>query len=200
MSRRVALSIAVDGLRGLSAAHELKSPQGTRFGLVHRDVSPDNLFITKEGTTKVADFGIAKLASLEGATQAGLIKGKLTYMSPEQVRGLTLDGRADAFSLALVLYEMLTSARPFAQKDGESEIDTLMRVRRGSVRGVRKLERDLPAPIARVLDKALRGARFWRFSSCGAFADALQLAAQEARLLGSRDDVAEAVRAVRGRL
>ena len=198
--RRIAFRIAVDALRGLHAAHELRSPQGTMFGLVHRDVSPDNLFITRDGLTKVADFGIAKLASLEGATQAGLIKGKLTYMSPEQVQGVALDGRADAFSLALVLYEMLSSSRPFAPRDGESEIDTLLRVRRGSVKALRKLEPDLPRSLANVVDKALRGVRFFRFKTCGAFADALEARATDAGLLGSRDDVADIVGEVRGRM
>ncbi len=200
ISRRISIRIAVDALRGLHAAHELKSPQGTHFGLVHRDVSPDNLFITQDGLTKVADFGIAKLASLEGATQAGLIKGKLAYMSPEQVRGVPLDGRADAFSLGLVLYEMLSSARPFAPLEGENEIDTLLRVRRGSVRALRKLEPDVPRNIANVVDKALRGVRFFRHKSCGAFADALERAATDAGLFGARDDVARAVAAVRARL
>ena len=199
MPRNVALRIAVDALRGLHAAHELTSPQGTRFGLVHRDVSPDNIFVTRDGVAKVADFGIAKLASLEGATQAGLIKGKLTYMSPEQVKAVPLDGRADAFSLALVLYEMLSSARPFAPLEGESEIDTLLRVRAGRVKAIGKLEKDLPRPVARAVDKALRATRFFRHRSCGAFADALERAAADAKLLGSREDVARFVEVVRSR-
>jgi serine/threonine-protein kinase len=145
----IAVRVAVDALRGLHFAHELRSPQGTRFGLVHRDVSPDNLFVTTAGVTKVADFGIAKLATLEGATQTGLLKGKLTYMSPEQVRGVPLDGRADGYALALVLYEMLSSSRPFGQRDGESEIDHLMRVRRGEARSLAKLEPDLPRSVTR---------------------------------------------------
>ena len=197
--RRVALRIAVDALRGLHFAHELKSPQGTRFGLVHRDVSPDNLFITREGVTKLGDFGIAKLAELEGVTQTGLIKGKIAYMSPEQVRGLPLDGRADAFSLALVLYEMLSSSRPFAMREGESEVDALLRVRAGRVRAIGRLEPDLPRRVSGVVDKALRAWRFWRFKSCGAFADALELAASSSGILGSHDDVAAHVAAVRER-
>lgn len=199
MPRGVSLRIAVDALRGLHAAHELRSPQGTRFGLVHRDVSPDNIFVTKDGMAKMADFGIAKLASLEGATQVGLIKGKLTYMSPEQVKGVPLDGRADGFSLALVIYEMLSSARPFAPLDGESEIDTLLRVRDGGVKSLGRLEKDLAKPIARTIDKALRTTRFFRFRSCGAFADALEKAATNAGLLGSREDVARHVELVRSR-
>lgn len=191
----IALRIAVDALRGLHFAHELHSPQGTRFGLVHRDVSPDNLFVTRDGTTKVADFGIAKLSQLEGVTQAGFLKGKLTYMAPEQVQGLGLDGRADGYALALVLYEMLSSVRPYAPQPGESEIDHLMRVRRGDFRRLGSLEPDLPRPVTRAVDKMLRTWRFWRFPSCGAFADALERAATGAGVFASRSEVADHVRA-----
>jgi serine/threonine-protein kinase len=195
----VSLRIAVDALRGLHFAHELKSPQGTRFGLVHRDVSPDNLFVTSTGHTKVADFGIAKLATLEGATQAGLLKGKLTYMSPEQVQGKPLDGRADGYALALVVYEMLSSVRPYAAREGESEVEHLLRVRRGAIRSLASLEPELPRSVTRPIDKMLRAWRFWRFPSCGAFADALERAAADAGALASHDVVAGHVAEVRAR-
>lgn len=200
LPRAVALRICIDALRGLHAAHELRSPQGTHFGLVHRDVSPDNIFITGNGTAKLADFGIAKLASIEGATLIGLVKGKLMYMSPEQVKGRPLDARADAFSLALVLYEMLSTARPFAALEGESELGNILRVRSGRVRSLGRLERDLPKPIVRVVDKALRAMRFLRFRSCGDFADALEHAAKTAALFGTRAEVAAYVERVRSRL
>jgi serine/threonine protein kinase len=195
----IAVRVAVDALRGLHFAHELRSPQGTRFGLVHRDVSPDNLFVTTSGVTKVADFGIAKLSTLEGATQTGLLKGKLTYMSPEQVQGVPLDGRADGYALALVLYEMLSSSRPFGQRDGESEIDHLMRVRRGEVRSLARLEPDLPRSVTRSVDKMLRAWRFFRHRSCGAFADALERVAERDGLIASPAEVAAHVRAARER-
>ncbi len=188
--------IGVDAARGLYGAHELRSPQGTAFGLVHRDVSPDNLFLTRAGVTKVADFGIAKLATLEGVTSTGMLKGKLTYMSPEQVHGQALDGRADQFSLALVLYEMISRARPFAALDGETEVENLLRVRRGRVKRLRRLEPDVPKPVAAAIDRALRRTRWLRFKSCGAFADALETAAQEAGVLGTHDDVARFVASV----
>ncbi len=190
---RVALRIAVDALRGLHFAHELHSPQGTRFGLVHRDVSPDNLFVTRDGITKVADFGIAKLSQLEGVTQAGFLKGKLTYMAPEQMQGRELDGRADGYALALVLYEMLSSVRPYAPRPGESEIDHLMRVRRGDFRRLSSLEPELPRPVTRTVDRMLRTWRFLRFGSCGAFADALERAATGADVFASRAEVADHV-------
>jgi eukaryotic-like serine/threonine-protein kinase len=187
---RLCLRIGIEALRGLHDAHGLSSAQGRALGLVHRDVSPDNLFITRDGVTKVADFGIAKLASLEGVTSTGLLKGKLTYMSPEQVAGVALDGRADEYCLALVLYEMLSSARPFAPTEGESEIDTLMRVKRGKVESLAKLEPGLPRSVAKAVDRALRGWRWRRFRTCADFADALERAAGDAGLLGSRAELA----------
>jgi serine/threonine-protein kinase len=195
----VAVRICVDALRGLHHAHTLRSPQGTHFGLVHRDVSPDNLFVTAQGVTKVADFGIAKLASLEGVTQMGLVKGKLAYMSPEQLRGVALDGRADGYALALILYEMLSSSRPFAQRVGENEIDHLVRVRGGDLPSLSTLEPDLARGVSRPVDKMLRRWRFWRYSNCAAFADALERGARRAGLWPGTDAVAEAVRDARER-
>ncbi len=195
----ITLRIGIDALRGLHFAHELKSPQGTRFGLVHRDVSPDNLFVTTSGVTKVADFGIAKLATLEGATTVGLLKGKLTYMAPEQVQGLPLDGRADGYALSLVIYEMLSSVRAYAPREGESEVDHLMRVRRGALRSLSSLEPDLPRKVTKTIDKMLRAWRFWRFVSCGAYADALERAAGDAHLLASHAEVGQHVADVRAR-
>jgi serine/threonine protein kinase len=194
---KVAVRIAIDAARGLDTAHHLTSPQGTKFGLVHRDVSPDNLFLTRTGVTKVADFGIAKLASLEGVTSTGLLKGKLTYMSPEQVKAVPLDGRADMFALALILYEMLSGSRPFAQQAGDSELDALLRVQQGKVTPIRKIDEDLPKAIASVVDKALRSTRWLRFKTCGAFADALEAAAKKSGMLGTKDDLASLVARVK---
>jgi eukaryotic-like serine/threonine-protein kinase len=188
-----AVRIAADALRGLHFAHTLKSGQGTAFGLVHRDVSPDNLFIDGAGTTKVADFGIAKLQSLEGATQAGLVKGKLSFMSPHQVRGRPLDGRDDGYCLALVAFELLTGKRPFAPGPQEAELDVILRVRKGAVPTIRSVRSDVPPAIARVVDRMLRRWRFWRFPDCAAFADALEVAARQCGVLAGREQVREAV-------
>ena len=195
----VALRICIDALRGLHYAHTLRSPQGTHFGLVHRDVSPDNVFVTAAGRTKVGDFGIAKLASIEGLTQAGFIKGKIAYMAPEQLRSQPLDGRADGYSLALILYEMLTSSRPFGQRTNESEVDHLMRVREGKVAPLGRLEPNLPRAVTKPVDKMLRLWRFWRFRSCAAFADALERGARAHRLFASDAEVAAAVAHARRR-
>jgi hypothetical protein len=104
--------IAAEACAGLHAAHELTGPSGVPQNLVHRDVSPSNLFVTYDGTVKVLDFGVAKAADRIGSTEAGELKGKFAYMSPEQARGLEVDRRSDVYSLGLVLYELTTGKNP----------------------------------------------------------------------------------------
>jgi eukaryotic-like serine/threonine-protein kinase len=111
---RVALHVVAEACAGLHAAHELRS--GDRhLGLVHRDVSPHNLFVLYSGQIKVIDFGIAKAADRSSKTQTGTVKGKFAYMAPEQVRAEEVDRRADVFSLGVVLHELLTGKPLFAR-------------------------------------------------------------------------------------
>src|SRR2546428_7416732 len=98
---------------GLDYAHNKRDPSGREMHLVHRDVSPQNVLISYEGEVKLIDFGIAKAAGKASKTQAGILKGKFGYMSPEQVRGLPLDGRSDIFAAGVVLYELCTGERLF---------------------------------------------------------------------------------------
>jgi serine/threonine protein kinase len=107
---------------GLDYAHRKKDAGGRDLNIVHRDVSPQNLLISYEGEVKIIDFGIAKAANKASKTQAGILKGKFGYMSPEQVRGLPLDRRSDIFSAGIILYELLTGERLFV---GESDFSTL---------------------------------------------------------------------------
>ena len=95
-------------LEGLDYAHRKKNAGGEELNIVHRDVSPQNVLVAYEGEVKIIDFGIAKAANKASKTQAGILKGKFGYMSPEQVRGLPLDRRADIFSAGIILYELLT--------------------------------------------------------------------------------------------
>jgi serine/threonine-protein kinase len=115
------LQVGVEVARALSYAHRL-SEGGRPVGLVHRDVSPHNVLVSFEGEVKLADFGIARAMDRGGLTDPGTMKGKVAYMAPEQARGAAVDGRADVFSLGVVLWELCTGRRLFAR---ESEAATL---------------------------------------------------------------------------
>ena len=125
MDPRVLARCALDVARGLHAAHTMRRDDGGLVGLVHRDVSPDNLFLCHNGTTKLLDFGIARRNDLTTMTGKAELKGKIPYMSPEQIIGGHLDGRSDLFSLGASLYWLLCGERPFV---GENEITTLYAV------------------------------------------------------------------------
>lgn len=113
MPPEIACRIIADAGEGLHAAHELLGQNGEKLNLVHRDVTPHNLFVTYDGSTKVVDFGIAKFSSRMASTRAGTLKGKLAYMSPEQVGNDQLDRRTDIFALGVVLWELTTGQRLF---------------------------------------------------------------------------------------
>lgn len=125
LSPRIGARIALDLCAGLQAAHELTDPAGEPLGLVHRDVSPQNVLVGVDGIARLADFGIAKHARSHPLTAAGTLKGKFSYMAPEYIRGNTVDARSDVFALGVVVWEMLTHRRLFA---GDSTADTLRRV------------------------------------------------------------------------
>jgi serine/threonine-protein kinase len=117
-----ALKIAAEVCEGLHYAHQRSDAWGNPLHIVHRDVTPENVFVSFDGTVKILDFGIAKARGQSGETSVGEIKGKLSYLSPEQALGKTLDCRSDIFSLGVVLYEWLTGLRLFT---GDSEAAVL---------------------------------------------------------------------------
>jgi eukaryotic-like serine/threonine-protein kinase len=122
----IAVHIATQTCRGLHAAHELRDSDGVLVGLVHRDVSPQNVLVTYDGVVKVVDFGVAKAtARLDTQTEAGQLKGKIAYMSPEQLRGEKIDRRTDVFALGILLYMMTTGKHPFR---GEDQAQTIARI------------------------------------------------------------------------
>ena len=151
----------------LDYAHRKHDLQGRAMGLVHRDVSPQNVLISYDGDIKLCDFGIVKAASKASHTRAGALKGKLQYMSPEQAWGKDLDRRSDIYSLGLVLYEMLTGRKPFA---GDSELSILEQVRSPHLIPPRELDPAIPPEVERVAMKALREDREERFQTAGELA------------------------------
>src|SRR5262249_11847134 len=123
----VAAFVAQQTALGLHHAHTASFPGGVPGQIVHRDVTPSNIMLLRTGAVKILDFGIAKAASMarQADTQSGRVKGKLAYLSPEQVRAGTVDGRSDVFALGVVLWEMLAGQRLFA---GENEFQTMRNV------------------------------------------------------------------------
>lgn len=189
---RVAVRIAMQACAGLHAAHELTDEKGTLVGLVHRDVSPQNILVTYDGVTKVVDFGVAKATALGGgATVAGQIKGKVGYMAPEQVRGEALDRRVDVFAMGIVLYALTTGKHPFRR---ESDAATMYNICAPQpVTAPSKVVPNYPAELEAVVLRALAKARDDRFASCDDMLRALD--ALPAQLRASSDaDVAQFVR------
>ena len=195
----VALRIAVDACNGLHAAHELCDESGKPLKLVHRDVSPQNILVGIDGLARIADFGIAKSVSLSSTantlTETGALKGKLAYMAPEYVQGETIDARADVFAMGVVAWEILTRQRLFR---GPNEAETLGRVVRLEAPPVSSVVPGLGADLDAAVAMALVKAPAARFASAGAFAQALEIAAQRAGALASHAEVARLVKALIG--
>jgi serine/threonine protein kinase len=152
MKAEMAALIAAKLCEGLDYAHKKKDAAGRPLHIIHRDISPQNILISYDGELKIIDFGIAKAASRSSKTQAGVLKGKFGYMSPEQVRGLPLDRRSDVFAIGTILYELLTSDRLFM---GESDFETLEKVRNVDVPPVTSINPNVPPELERIINKAL---------------------------------------------
>lgn len=152
MAVEQAAYLAGELCEGLDYAHRKKDLQGRELGIVHRGVSPENVLLTYDGGVKLVDFGMAKAASSSHHTQAGSLKGKFGYMSPEQMLGQPLDRRSDLFSVGVVLFEMLTGTNPFV---ADSDLESMRRVSEAEVPAPRSLNPDLPEAMEALLLKAL---------------------------------------------
>jgi len=144
--------IIADAAAGLDFAHSLRDGEGNPYNIVHRDISPQNILVTFEGGVKVIDFGVAKAAGRAQHTRTGALKGKYSYMSPEQVAGKAIDGRTDIFALGVVLHELLTGRRLFK---ADSDVETLERVRRARVPPPSSLNPQLPQSLDGIVLHAL---------------------------------------------
>ncbi|HEX6240285.1 MAG TPA: serine/threonine-protein kinase, partial [Polyangiales bacterium] len=166
------LRIIAETARGLHYAHQLKGYNGEPLNVVHRDVSPQNVFITYDGQIKLLDFGIAKTSDSEHLTQVGVIKGKLEYIAPEQIHGEAIDCRADVFALGAMLWEAITGRR-FAGGPKVAEVAKVHTRMTGGEPNVRSVQPDVPEPLARIVDRAIALRPDQRWPDAGAFADAL---------------------------
>lgn len=168
-----ALRIASDVLAGLHCAHELRDDEtGEPLHLIHRDISPVNILVSRSGTAKLCDFGVAKSAAQRVLTRVGIVKGKFRYMSPEQLNGEPLDRRADLFAVGICLWEMLVGRRLFDDDDESRVVDA---IRSGDYPPPGAFRPDVPRAVDRVLRRALAPDRGRRFKSARAF----QLACEE---------------------
>ncbi|MBZ4334136.1 serine/threonine-protein kinase [Corallococcus sp. AS-1-12] len=152
---------------GLAFAHELTDPEtGAPLGLVHRDISPENVLVSRQGTVKVVDFGIAKVAGQSHRTATGVVKGKVAYMPPEQLQAKAMDGRVDVYALGIVLYELLTGKRPF---DATTDVSMMQAILFEPFVPAVTRRPDLPETMQRILEKALAKDREQRYPDCRAF-------------------------------
>jgi serine/threonine protein kinase len=163
--------IVSDALAGLHYAHELKDFDGTPLEIIHRDVSPHNVFVTYDGSVKMVDFGIAKAALSSVQTEVGVLKGKVAYMSPEQAAGEDIDARADVFAMGIVFWELLAQKRLMT---GDSAAATLHRLLTSPIPKVTTERPDVPAELEAIIDRALQKDATKRFSTALEMRDALE--------------------------
>ncbi len=174
MPASIALRVVVDMLGGLHGAHELRDAQGNPAELVHRDVSPQNVLVGVDGIARITDFGVARAASRLSGTGAGELKGKISYMAPEQTSGLPLDRRADVFASGIVLWEVLSGRRLFK---APNDAATITRILKEPIPSPRQYNPVVSGEVAAVCLRALERDPNRRFASAAQFGDALEQAA-----------------------
>jgi serine/threonine-protein kinase len=167
----IVVRIIADALDGLSYAHELTGLDGKPLGIVHRDISPQNIFVTYTGVVKLLDFGIAKAETNIVETRTGIVKGKYAYIAPEQARGNKVDGRADLWSMGVVLWELLTARRLFK---GTNEIATLHETLSREIVSPSVHNPEVPPEIDEAVHRALQRKVENRYASAAEFKEALE--------------------------
>jgi serine/threonine protein kinase len=186
------LYITMEICKGLSYAHELQNPEtGKPLGIVHRDISPPNVLISKQGEIKVVDFGLAKATSQIETTDPGVVKGKMSYLSPEAARGEEVDASADIFAVGILLYEMLTGKRLFY---GETDYQTVELVRNAKVPPIKPQNPQVEPELEDIVRKALAKRKEDRFVTPTDMQDALAQYSYSRGLKVISRDIAELVR------
>ncbi|HZO15614.1 MAG TPA: protein kinase [Polyangiaceae bacterium] len=167
----IAARVMSEALAGLHHAHELTDYDGTPLGLVHRDVSPHNIFLTYDGVTKVLDFGIAKVKNRIGQTEEGVLKGKLSYMAPEHAAGAETDQRSDVFAVGIVLWELIARTRLM---DDSSLVNTLYKLMNEEVPRVSTIVPGVDPMLDDIIQRALQRNPKHRYQTAQEMRDALE--------------------------
>lgn len=188
----IALRIMADVCNGLHAAHELKGVDGKPLGVVHRDVSPQNILVTTEGASKLIDFGVAKAAGrLTAETHTGYVKGKVQYMAPEQALGKNVDRRADIWAVGAVIYHLVANRPPF---EADNQLALLNLLQKG--RPPAPLPPSVPITVQDIVKKALTHNSMMRFQT----AAEMRAAIEKTGLMSTQEEVAEFARTHMGEL
>lgn len=180
------LFVLGETLAGLHYAHDLTDFDGSPLGIVHRDVSPQNVFLTYDGQVKLIDFGIAKASGAVSVTKAGIVKGKVGYMAPEQVNSAKVDRRADIFSVGVMLWEALAQRRLTEGKNGEAILSARLL---GTEPRVADANPGIPAELARICDKAMAQRPTDRYPTAKAMRDDLTAYANASGLRVSAEEL-----------
>ncbi|MEZ4223376.1 MAG: serine/threonine-protein kinase [Polyangiaceae bacterium] len=168
---KIACSIIIGALHGLHAAHEARSERGEALNLVHRDVSPQNILVGVDGIPRVLDFGVAKAVGRAQSTRDGSVKGKLRYMSPEQVKAAPIDRRSDLFAAGIVLWEALCGLRLFNADDAAGVVHAIVNQ---EIAAPSSINSSVPPEVDGVVLRALARDREMRFATAAEMADALE--------------------------
>jgi serine/threonine-protein kinase len=180
------LYIVAEALRGLHHAHELRDYDGSSLALVHRDISPHNIFVTYEAEVKLVDFGIAKTNRNLAQTESGFLKGKIGYMAPEQALRHEVDRRSDLFGMGVVLWEALTGRRPF-----EGDVDTILaKLAEARTPRLAEVRPDVDPALAGIVERALRRHPAERFATAAEMRDAILAYLERQPVVAGKPDVA----------
>ena len=187
-----ALYIAMQALNGLSFAHELTDDDGKELHIVHRDISPPNILLSKRGEVKVTDFGLAKATTQLEKTDPGVVKGKFSYLSPEAAFGQPVDARTDVFALGIVVWEMLAGRRLFL---GETDFQTVKLVQQAQIPSLSRINPEVDSELEKMLGQALTQDVKSRYQTARDFQDAIAGYLFSRKLKVTAFDVASIVKA-----